>query len=86
LARKVSERIAGGRAELIAPDGDQPFTLRYRPARLLDAIWQRFTAEIAGMMTAPRCSAPGCHPLVFPRSVGRHDRQFCPMPTWRNGA
>jgi hypothetical protein len=33
LARKVTERISGTRAELIAPDGDQPFTQRIRPAR-----------------------------------------------------
>ena len=87
LARKVSERIAGGRAELIAPDDDQPFTLRIRPARLIDAIWQQFAAEIAGLMSAARCPAPGCG-RWFPRSVGRNDRQYCchacQMRTWRN--
>jgi len=87
LARKVTERIAGGRPELIAPEDDQPFTLRYRPARLVDAIWQQFAAEIAGMMSAARCPAPGCG-RWFPRSIGRSDRQFCShacqMRAWRS--
>jgi predicted RNA-binding Zn ribbon-like protein len=86
LARQVTEKVAGGRLELIAPESDQPFTLRIRPARLVDAIWQRFAAEIAGMMSAARCPAPGCG-RWFPRSIGRSDRQFCShackMRAWR---
>jgi predicted RNA-binding Zn ribbon-like protein len=88
LARKVTEKIAGGRLELIAPpdEGTSQFVIRHRPARLIDAIWQQFAGEIAGMMTAARCPAPGCG-RWFPRSVGRSDRQFCShacrMRAWR---
>ena|SRR5271157_1915546 len=88
LARRVTEKLVGGRFELIAPEGDSPFTIRHRPARLIDTIWQQFAAEIAGLVTAARCPAPGCG-RWFPRSVGRSDRQFCShacqMRAWRNG-
>jgi hypothetical protein len=89
LARKVTERIAGGRLELIAPqDGQSRFAIRYRPARLIDAIWQQFGAEVVGLIACTRCPAPGCG-RWFPRSVGRRDRQFCShacqMRVWRNG-
>jgi hypothetical protein len=86
LARKVTEKLAGGRFELIAPDGDGLFVVRHRPLRLIDAIWQRFAEEIAGIMTAARCPAPGCG-RWFPRNGGRSDRQFCShacqMRAWR---
>jgi len=88
LAWQVTEKVAGGRLELIAPDGG-PFAIRHRPVRLIDAIWQQFAGEIAGRMTAARCPAPGCG-RWFPRSVGRSDRQFCShacqMRAWRNGS
>lgn len=86
LARQVTERISGGRAELIAPERDQPFTLRIRPARLVDAIWQQFAVEITGMIACARCLAPGCG-RWFPRNLGRSDRKFCShacqMRAWR---
>ena len=88
LARRVTEEVAGGRLELIASDADGAFTLRHRPTRLVDAIWQQFAAETAGIMTATRCPAPGCG-RWFPRNGGRSDRQFCShacqMRAWRNG-
>jgi hypothetical protein len=56
--------------------------------RLIDAIWQRFTEEIAGMIACARCPAPKCG-RWFPRSDGRGDRQFCchacQMRAWRSG-
>jgi hypothetical protein len=88
LARRVTEKMAGGRLELTAPpdEGQSQFMIRHRPARLIDAIWQQFAAEIAGMVSAARCPAPGCG-RWFPRSVGRSDRQFCShacrMRAWR---
>src|SRR5581483_2731720 len=86
LARQVTEKVAGGRLELIAPDGDGPFSLHHRPARLIDAIWQRFAEEIAGLIACARCPAPRCG-RWFPRSIGRSDRQFCShrcqMRVWR---
>jgi len=78
LARKVAEKMAGTRFELaIAPDGEQDqFVIRYRPMRLIDAIWQRFAEEIAGTITCAKCAAPKCG-RWFPRSAGRSDRRFC---------
>lgn len=88
LARRVTEKLAGGRFELIAPeDGQSHFVIRHRPVRLVVAIWQRFAEEIAGLIISARCPAPGCG-RWFPRSVGRSDRQFCShacqMRAWRS--
>ena len=43
LARRVTEKMAGGRFELIAPPdkGPSQFVIRYRPVKLIDAIWQQ---------------------------------------------
>jgi len=88
LARRATERVAGGWLELIASDGDGPFTIRHRPTRLVDVIWQQFAAEIAGRIACTRCPAPGCG-RWFPRNGRRSDRQFCchacQMRAWRNG-
>ena len=71
LAKRVTEKIAGGRFELIAePD----FALRYRPARLIDAIWQRFAEEIAGLIACTKC--PGCG-RWFLRNAARADKACC---------
>ncbi|MFN0165481.1 MAG: hypothetical protein ACKV22_03535 [Bryobacteraceae bacterium] len=66
LARRVTEKMAGGRFELIAPpdEGPSQFVIRHRPVRLIDAIWQRLAEEIAGMITCAKCPAPKCGPLV----------------------
>ena len=78
LARKLAEKMAGARFELVvAPDGDEDqFVIRYRPMRLIDAIWQRFAEEISGVITCAKCPAPKCG-RWFPRSAGRSDRMFC---------
>jgi hypothetical protein len=89
LARTVTQKVAGGRLELVAPPDEEPlqFTIRYRPAKLIDAIWQRFAEEIAGVITCARCPAPDCG-RWFPRSNGRSDRRFCShacqMRAWRS--
>jgi hypothetical protein len=46
--------------ELLAPPGQGPpqFAVHHRPAMLIDAIWQRFAEEIAGMITCAKCAAP----------------------------
>ena len=85
LARRVTEKMAGGRFELIAePD----FVLHHRPARLIDAIWQTFAQEIAGVITCAKCPAPKCG-RWFLHSEGRGDRQYCchacQMRVWRKG-
>ncbi len=78
LGRRVTEKMAGGRYELTAPpdEGPSQFVIRHRPMRLIDAIWQRFAEEIAGMITCSRCPAPNCG-RWFLRSAGRSDRQYC---------
>lgn len=86
LARRLTEKLAGGRLELIAPDGDGLFTIRHRPMRLIDALWQRFAEETAGTITCARCTAPGCG-RWFPLNGVRNDRRFCShacqMRAWR---
>ena len=90
LARRVTEKMAGGWFELIAPPGDGPsqFVIRHRPARLIDAIWQQFAREVAGIIRCAKCTAPNCG-RWFLRSAGRSDRQYCShacqMRAWRNG-
>jgi hypothetical protein len=83
LAKRVTEKMAGARFELIAePD----FALRCRPARLIDALWQRVAEEISGLITCAKC--PGCGNW-FLHSAGRSDRRFCSHPCqmrgWRAG-
>jgi hypothetical protein len=78
LGRKIAERMAGVRFDLtVSPEGkgDQ-FVMRYRPLRLIDAVWQRFAEEIAGMIACARCPAPKCG-RWFLRSAGRDDREYC---------
>ena len=88
LARRITEKIAGGRLELIAPpdEGTSQFTIRHRPARLIDAIWQQFAAEVAGLIACAKCPAPKCG-RWFPRNTVRSDREFCShacqMRAWR---
>lgn len=89
LARRVTEKMAGGRLELIAPNGDaSQFSIRHRPVRLIDAIWQRFAEEIAGLITCAKCPAPKCG-RWFPRSTVRSDREYCShacqVRAWRAG-
>ena len=70
--------MVGGRYWNLSPrpTGPSQFMIRHRPARLIDAIWQRFAEEIAGMITCAKCPAPKCG-RWFLRSAGRSDRQYC---------
>ena len=78
LARKIADRMAGVRFDLIAsPDGDHQFAIGYRPLRLIDSLWQRLAEEIAGKITCAKCPAPNCG-RWFLRSAGRGDRQLLP--------
>jgi hypothetical protein len=74
LAKRATEKMAGGRFELAAPDAQ--FVLHYHPARLIDAIWQQFASEAAGMIKCAKCPAPACG-RWFLRSAGRSDRKYC---------
>jgi hypothetical protein len=78
LGRKITQAMAGVLFDLtVSPEGkhDQ-LVIRYQPRRLIDAIWQRFAEEVAGMMACARCPAPKCG-LWFLRSAGREDRDYC---------
>ena len=80
--------MAGGRFELIDLDGDgtSQFTLRNRPLKLIDAIWQRSAEEIAGIIACGKYPAPRCG-RWFRRSTGRRDHRYCchacHMRAWR---
>ena len=78
LGRELTAKLAGVRFDLTAsPEGqDDHFVIRYRPARLIDAIWQRFAEEIAGMIACAKCPAPRCG-RWFLRSAGRSDKAYC---------
>jgi hypothetical protein len=65
----------------IRPDGNGKIVLRYRPVLLIDAIWQQFAREVAGIIRCARCPAPNCG-RWFLRSAGHSDRQYC-SPTCR---
>lgn len=59
LAHQLTEKIAGGHIELIAPEDGGPSTIHHRPARLIDAIWQRFAEEIADWLLSAAVIALG---------------------------
>jgi hypothetical protein len=74
----------------VSPEGkDDQLAMSYQPRRLIDAIWQRFGEEIAGIITCARCPAPKCG-RWFLRSAGREDREYCchacQMRAWRTKA
>lgn len=60
--------------------------LCYRATRFIDAIYQRFAEEFAGLIQCARCPAPNCG-RWFLKSAGRGDRRFCSHPckmrAWR---
>jgi len=71
------------------PDGGGKVVLCYGPMLLIDAIWQQFAREGAGIITCAKCPAPNCG-RWFPRNQTRSDRQYCShacrMRAWRRGA
>jgi hypothetical protein len=82
VAHRITERLARTPFHLTArPDGNGKIVLRYRPTLLIDAIWQQFAREAAGIIRCAKCPAPNCG-RWFLRSVGRADRQYC-SPTCR---
>ncbi len=83
----MTERLARTQLQLTArPDGGGKIVLRYRPVLLIDAIWQQFAREVAGIIQCATCPAPGCG-RWFLLSAGRSDRQYCSpacrMRVWR---
>jgi len=87
VANRITERLARTTFHLSAtPDGAGKIVLRYRPVLLIDAIWQQFAREVAGIIDCARCPAPKCG-RWFLRGAGRSDRQYCSpacrMRAWR---
>jgi hypothetical protein len=87
VAQRITERLARTPFHLTArPDSGGKIVLRYRPVLLIEATWQQFAREVAGIIHCAKCPGPGCG-RWFPRSVGRRDRQFCShacqMRAWR---
>lgn len=76
-AHRITERLARTAFHLTArPDGGGKIVLRYRPVLLIDAIWQQFAREAAGIIQCTKYPAPNCRHW-FLRSQARSDRQYC---------
>ena len=83
---KLAEKLSAARFQLVPMEGNGAVVLRYRATRFIDAIYQRFTEELAGLIVCARCPAPNCG-RWFLKSGGRGDRRFCSgacrMRVWR---
>jgi len=83
---RVTERLARAPFHLVVSSDGAGIALAYRPALLVDAIWQRFACEAAGIIHCAKCPAPNCR-RWFLRSQTRSDRQYCShacrMRAWR---
>jgi hypothetical protein len=89
VARRITERLARAPFHLVASSGGAGIAIAYRPTLLIDAIWQQFARELAGVIRCTNCPAPNCG-RRFLRSVSRSDRQYCSpacrMRAWRQGS
>jgi hypothetical protein len=82
VAHCITERLARTPFHItVRPGGGGKIVLHYRPVLLIDAIWQQFAREVAGIIHCAKCPAPNCG-RWFLRSAGRSDRQYC-SPTCR---
>jgi hypothetical protein len=72
LGRKISEHLA--RVPFHLKISEQGF--RYCPVTLSAALWQRFAAEVAGLIHTARCAAPNCA-RWFLGDAARRDKRFC---------
>ena len=88
-AGKLAEKLAGARFQLVALSENGRLVVRYRATRFIDALYQRFAEELAGLITCARCPAPKCG-RWFLKSAVRGDRCFCSHPckmrAWRGRA
>ena len=89
LARRITERLARAPFHLVATADGHGIAIAYRPTLLIDAIWQQFARETAGIIHCAKCPAPNCG-RWFLRSNTRSDRQYCSstcrMRAWRHAA
>ena len=83
---KLAEKLSAARFRLVPVEENGGVVLRYHATRLIDAIYQRFAEEFAGLIQCARCPAPNCG-RWFLKSACRGDRRFCSHPckmrAWR---
>jgi hypothetical protein len=88
VARRITERLARTPFHLTSSATGDRIAIAYRPTLLIDAIWQQFACEAAGIIHCAKCPAPKCG-RWFLRSRGRSDRQYwsatCRTRAWRAG-
>jgi hypothetical protein len=73
LNRAISEHLARVPFHLkISGQG-----LRYCPVNLSAALWQRFAAEVAGLIHPVRCAVPNCGRWFLRGTAARSDKRFC---------
>jgi len=73
LNRKIAEHLA--RVPFHLEISGQGF--RYRPVTLSASLWQRFAAEVAGLIHPTRCPASNCGRWFLRGTTARSDKRFC---------
>jgi len=73
LGSKISEHLA--RVPFHLKISEQGF--RYCPVTLSAAVWQRFAAEVAGVIHPVRCPATNCTRWFLQGTAARNDKRFC---------
>jgi len=78
LERKLAAGLARAPFHLTTVrENGSGFRMRYRPATLRTALWQRLAGEVAGLIRCSRCPAPSCGRWFLKGDASRSDRQFC---------
>jgi hypothetical protein len=78
LERKLAAGLAHAPFHLAAArENGSGFRMRYRPATLRTALWQRLAGEVTGLIRCARCPAPGCGTWFLKGETSRADKQFC---------
>jgi hypothetical protein len=78
LERKLAANLARAPFLLAASrENGSGFRMRYRPATLRAALWQRLAGEVAGFIRCARCPAPACRRWFLKGEASRTDKQFC---------
>lgn len=78
LERKLAAGLARAPFHLTAlRENGSGFRIRYQPATLRTALWQRMAGEVAGLLQCVRCPAPRCARWFLKGEASRNDRQFC---------
>jgi hypothetical protein len=81
LERKLAAGLARAPFHLTAVrENGSGFRMRYRPATLRAALWQRLAGEVAGLLSCARCPAPRCGRWFLKGDASRSDKQFCSAP------